>query len=151
MDAETSVGGESSLELREQIQQTQADLGQKIGALEGEVRAVATQARDAVRQRVQAVRDVVDVRQVVVRRPIASCLVAFGVGVFVGRSFRPVWRNREQTDLDLLQPPRRGLRSVVAPELGALRTMIVGKALGVVGDILRSRLAGSRSESSEER
>ena len=112
---------------------------------------MATQARDAVRQRVQAVRDVVDVRQVVVRRPIASCLVAFGVGVFVGRSFRPVWRNREQTDLALLQPPRRGLRSVVAPELGALRTMIVGKALGVVGDILRSRLAGSRSESSEER
>lgn len=150
MDAETGVG-ENSLELREQIQQTQADLGLKIGALEGEVRAVATQAREAVQERLRAVRDVVDVRQVVARRPFASCLVAFGVGVFVGRRLGTARRDRGGEVFEALQPSRRGFRSVVAPDLGAFRAMIVGKALGVVGDILRSRLAGNRSESFEGR
>jgi hypothetical protein len=151
MDAETGMRDERSLELREQIHQTQTDLGLKIGALEGEVRAVATQARDAVRDRLNAVRDVVDVRHVVVRRPVASCIVAFGVGVLVGRRIGAARRSGAQENFDVVLPPRGGLRSAVAPELAAFRALIVGKALGAVGDILRSRLAGGRSESFEGR
>ena len=151
MDAETGVGGESSVGLREQIQQTQTDLGLKIGALEGEVWAVASQAREAVRERLQAVRDIVDVRQAVVRRPVVSCFVAFGVGVLVGRRIGAARRSGAQENFDVLLPPRGGLRSVVAPELAAFRALIVGKALGAVGDILRSRLKGSQAEPFEGR
>jgi hypothetical protein len=151
MDAETGMRDERSLELREQIHQTQTDLGLKIGALEGEVRAVATQARDAVRDRLNAVRDVVDVRHVVVRRPVASCIVAFGVGVLVGRRIGAARRSGAQENFDVVLPPRGGLRSAVAPELAAFRALIVGKALGAVGDILRSRLKGSQAEPFEGR
>jgi hypothetical protein len=73
MDAAAGVGRESSLDLREQIQRTQTDLGSKIGTLEGEVRNMATQARDMVRERVNAVQDVVDVRRYIERRPALWC------------------------------------------------------------------------------
>lgn len=149
MDAETSMRDERSHELREQIQQTQTDLGLKIGALEGEVRAVATQARDAVRERINAVRDVVDVRQVVVRRPIVSCIAAFGAGVLLGRGIRPERWSRRRGDFEAYQPEVGRIRAMVAPELGALRALLAGKVIGVLSDMVRNRLRGTRPESSE--
>jgi hypothetical protein len=142
MDAEKRMSDDRSHELREQIHQTQTDLGLKIGALEGEVRAVATHARDAVRERVAAVRNTIDVRQVLGRRPLASCVVAFGVGVLLGSGARPKPFSQARRHGVLGGGADGGFRSMVAPEVGALRAMIAGKAIAVLGDALRKRFRG---------
>jgi len=142
MDAETGIGRESSSELRERIQQTQADLGSKIGALEGEVRSVATQARERVRERVNAVQDVVDVRRYIERRPVLASAIALGAGVIVGmRRPRRMRRDRRVGRIVSFHGPRGGrLWSAVSPEIGTLRALLVGRALGLVGDLFRERM-----------
>jgi hypothetical protein len=142
MDAETGIGRESSSELREKIQQTQADLSSKIGALEGEVRSVATQARERVRERVNAVQDVVDVRRYIQRRPVLASAIALGAGVIVGmRRPRMMRRDRRIGRMVSVQGPRGGrLWSAVSPEIGTLRALLVGRALGFVGDMVRDRM-----------
>jgi hypothetical protein len=142
MDAETGIGRESSSELREKIQQTQADLGSKIGALEGEVRSVATQARERVRERVNAVQDVVDVRRYIERRPVLASAIALSAGVILGmRRPRMMRRDRRIGRMVSVQGPRGGrLWSAVSPEIGTLRALLVGRALGFVGDMVRDRM-----------
>lgn len=142
MDAETGIGRESSSELRERIQQTQAELGSKIGALEGEVRSVATQARERVRERLNAVQDVVDVRRYVERRPVLASAIALGAGVIVGmRRPRMMRRDRRVGRIVSVQGPRGGrIWSAVSPEISTLRALLVGRALGFVGDMVRDRM-----------
>jgi ElaB/YqjD/DUF883 family membrane-anchored ribosome-binding protein len=143
MDAETSVGRESSSELRNQIQQTQADLGSKIGALEGEVRSVATQAREQIRDRVNAFQDVVDVRRYVERRPALAIAIALGAGVALGMRRPRMERQRRAGRLVSLRGPRGGrLWSAVSPEIATLRALLVGRALGFVGEMVRDRMRG---------
>jgi ElaB/YqjD/DUF883 family membrane-anchored ribosome-binding protein len=140
MDAETGVGRESSSELREQIQQTQSDLGSKIGALEGEVRSVATQARERVRERVNAVQDVVDVRRYVERRPVLASAIAVGAGMIVGMRRPRVERQRRMVSV---RGPRGGrLWSAISPEIATFRALLVGRALGFVGEMVRDRMRG---------
>ncbi len=148
MDAETGVGRESSSELREQIQQTQSDLGSKIGALEGEVRSVATQARERVRERVNAVQDVVDVRRYVERRPVLASAIAVGAGMIVGMRRPRMERQRRMGRMVSVRGPRGGrLWSAISPEIATLRALLVGRALGFVGEMVRDRMrAGYYSE-----
>jgi len=143
MDAETSIGGESSSELRDQIQQTQADLGSKIGALEGEVRNVATQARERVRERVSAVQDVVDVRRYVERRPALAVAVALGAGVALGMRRPRRERERRVGRIISARGPQGGrIWSALSPEVATLRALLVGRALGFVGEMVRDRMRG---------
>lgn len=142
MDAETGIGRESSSELREQIQQTQTDLGSKIGALEGEVRSVATQARERVRERLNAVQDVVDIRRYIERRPVLASVMALGAGVIVGmRRPRMMRRERRVGRIVSFQGPHGGrVWSAISPEISTLRALVVGRALGFVGDMVRDRM-----------
>jgi hypothetical protein len=141
MDAETGIGRESSSELREQITRTQADLGSKIGALEGEVRSVATQARERVRERVHAVQDVIDVRRYVERRPALAAAVALGAGVILGMRRPLMNRQRRIGRIVSVRGPRGGrMWSAISPEIGTLRALLVGRALGFVGDVVRDRM-----------
>jgi hypothetical protein len=141
MDAETSIGRESSSELRQQIQQTQADLGSKIEALEGEVRSVATQARERVRERVGAVQDVVDVRRHVQRRPVLTSAIALGAGVCLGmRRSRTARQGRVGRVIAVKGPHGGGLWSAISPEIATLRALLVGRALGFVGEMVRDRM-----------
>lgn len=143
MDAEAGVGRESSAELREQIQQTQSDLGSKIGALEGEVRNVATQARERVRERVNAVQDVVDVRRYVERRPILASAIALGAGLIVGARRPRMERQRRRGRMVSVRGPGGGrLWSAISPEIATLRALLVGRALGFVGEMVRDRMKG---------
>lgn len=145
MDAETSIGGESSSELRDRIQQTQADLGSKIGALEGEVRHVATQARDKFRERVNAVQDVVDVRRYVERRPLLAVAVALGAGVALGMRRPRRERERRVGRIISVRGPQGGrLWSAISPEIATVRALIVGRALGFVGEMVRDRMRGGQ-------
>lgn len=145
MDAETSIGGESSSELRDRIQQTQADLGSKIGALEGEVRHVATQARDKFRERVNAVQDVVDVRRYVERRPLLAVAVALGAGVALGMRRPRSERERRVGRIISVRGPQGGrLWSAISPEIATVRALIVGRALGFVGEMVRDRMRGGQ-------
>ena len=145
MDAETSIGGESSSELRDRIQQTQADLGSKIGALEGEVRHVATQARDKFRERVNAVQDVVDVRRYVERRPLLAVAVALGAGVALGMSRPRRERERRVGRILSVRGPQGGrLWSAISPEIATVRALIVGRALGFMGEMVRDRMRGGQ-------
>ena len=144
MDAETGVGRESSFELREQIQQTQTDLGSKIGALEGEVRSVATQARERVRERVNAVQDVVDVRRYVERRPALASAIAVGAGIIIGLRRPRMGRRQRIGRMVSMRGPRGGrVWSAISPEIGTLRALLVGRALGFVGDMVRDRMRSS--------
>ena len=141
MDAETGIGRESSSELREQITRTQADLGSKIGALEGEVRSVAIQARERVRERVNAVQDVIDVRRYVERRPALAAAVALGAGVILGMRRPLMNRQRRIGRIVSVRGPRGGrMWSAISPEIGTLRALLVGRALGFVGDVVRDRM-----------
>ena len=143
MDAQTGIGRESSSELREQIQQTQADLGSKIGALEGEVRSVATQARDRVRERVNAVQDLIDVRRYVERRPALASAIALGAGVVLGMRRPRIERQRRIGRMVSVRGPRGGrLWSAISPEIATLRALLVGRALGFVGEMVRDRMRG---------
>lgn len=143
MDAETSVGRESSSELRAQIQQTQADLGSKVGALEGEVRHVATQARERVRDRINAVQDVIDVRRYVERRPALASVIALGAGVALGMRRPRMARERRVGRIVSVRGPRGGrLLSAISPEIATLRALLVGRALGLVGEMVRDRMRG---------
>jgi ElaB/YqjD/DUF883 family membrane-anchored ribosome-binding protein len=145
MDAETSIGGESSSELRDRIQQTQADLGSKIGALEGEVRHVATQARDKFRERVNAAQDVVDVRRYVERRPLLAVAVALGAGVALGMRRPRSERERRVGRIISVRGPQGGrLWSAISPEIATVRALIVGRALGFVGEMVRDRMRGGQ-------
>jgi len=141
MDAQTGVERESSSELREQIHKTQADLGSKIGALEGEVLSVATQARERVKERVNAIQDVVDVRRYVERRPVLVSAIALGAGFLLGMRRPRVERRRRIGRVLSVRGPRGGrVWSAVSPEIGTLRALLVGRALGVVGDMVRDRM-----------
>lgn len=143
MDAETGVGRESSSELRDQIQQTQADLGSKIGALEGEVRHVATHARERVRNRINAVQDVVDVRRYVERRPGLASAIALGAGFALGMRRPRRERERRVGRIVSVRGPRGGrLWSAISPEIATLRALLVGRALGLVGEMVRDRMRG---------
>ena len=143
MDAETGIGRESSSELREKIQQTQSDLGSKIGALEGEVRSVATQARERVRERVNAVQDVVDIRRYVERRPVLASAIAVGAGMIVGMRRSRMARQRRVGRVVSVRGPQGGrLWSAISPEIATLRALLVGRALGFVGEMVRDRMRG---------
>lgn len=143
MDAAAGVGRESSLDLREQIQRTQTDLGSKIGTLEGEVRNMATQARDMVRERVNAVQDVVDVRRYIERRPVVASAIALGVGILVGMRRPRLERQRRIGRIVSVRGPQGGrLWSAISPEITTLRALIVGRALGFVGEMVRDRIRG---------
>jgi ElaB/YqjD/DUF883 family membrane-anchored ribosome-binding protein len=143
MDAETGIGRESSSQLRERIQQTQADLGTKIGALEGEVRSVATQAKERVRERVNAVQDVIDVRRYVERRPALASAIALGAGVVIGMRRPRIERPRRVGRMVSVRGPRGGrLWSAISPEIATLRALLVGRALGFVGEMVRDRMRG---------
>jgi ElaB/YqjD/DUF883 family membrane-anchored ribosome-binding protein len=146
MDAETGVGRETSSELREQIQQTQADLGSKIGALEGEVRSVATQARERVRERVNAVQDMIDVRRYVERRPALASAIALGAGVVLGMRRPRIERQHRVGRMVSVRGPGGGrLWSAISPEIATLRALLVGRALGFVGEMVRDRMRGEYS------
>jgi hypothetical protein len=141
MDAQAGLGGEPSHALREQIHQTQLQLGTKLGALEGEVRAVTAQAKESIRERIEAARDVVDVRRHVALRPWLWSALAVGAGVLVARR---TGRRR----LDQPAAPRPGwLRTVAAPHLATIQTILVGRALSFAADRLRNKLYGVLSES----
>lgn len=139
MDAQAGLGGESSYALRDQIHQTQLQLGAKLGALEGEVRAVTAQAKDSIRERVEAARDLVDVRRHVARRPWLWSALAVGSGVFV--ALRAGWRR-----VDPPAPPRPGwVRALAAPHIATIQTILVGRALSFAADRLRDKLFGAVS------
>lgn len=141
MDAPTSVGGDSSSALREQIHQTQLQLGAKLGALEGEVRAVTSHAKDAIRERFENARDIVDIRRHVARRPWLWSALAVGVGVMAGRR-----GGRSQSAG--AEPSRPGaLRRVVAPHIATLQTFLVGQALSFAAERLKERATGLRNGS----
>ena len=143
MDAEAGIGRESSSELRERIQQTQADLGSKIGALEGEVRNVATQARERVRERVHAVQDVIDVRRYVERRPALASAIALGAGIVVGMRQPRMARQGRVGRIMAVRGPRGGrVWSAISPEIATIRALLVGRALGFVGEMVRDRMRG---------
>ena len=143
MDAAAGVGRESSLDLREQIQRTQTDLGSKIGTLEGEVINMATQARDMVRERVSAVQDVVDVRRYIERRPVVASAIALGVGILFGMRRPRLERQRRIGRIVSVRGPQGGrLWSAISPEIATLRALIVGRALGFVGEMVRDRIRG---------
>ncbi|MEY4669071.1 MAG: hypothetical protein RL518_1770 [Pseudomonadota bacterium] len=142
MDAEAGIGRESSSVLREEIHQTQADLSSKIGALEGEIRHVAMQAKERVRERVEAIQDVVDVRRYVERRPGLAAAVALGAGLILGMRRPRMQRERRIGRMVSVRGPQGGrLWSAVSPEVATLRALLVGRALGFVGDIVRQRMA----------
>lgn len=139
MDAQAGLGSEDSQVLREQIYRTQLELGQKLGALEGEVRGVTAQAKEAIQERLAAVRDVVDVRQHVVRHPFVWGAVAFGSGVWVARR---TGRRR----VDRTKPPAGWVREMAAPHFRSLQTILVGRAISFVADRLREALMGRAAE-----
>jgi hypothetical protein len=141
MDAQAGVGRDPSAQLREQIHHTQIELGEKLGALEGEVRGVTAHAKEAIQDRISAVRDAVDVRQYVARHPLLWGALAVGSGVWVARRAR---QRRVVTDA-----PRAGwVRGAVAPQLAALQAMIVGRAFSFIIDRARDRLLGANLGSS---
>ncbi|MEN9845041.1 MAG: hypothetical protein RIS36_188 [Pseudomonadota bacterium] len=143
MDAETGLGLGASSELREQIQQTQSDLGSKIGALEGEFRNVVIQAKERVRESVNAVQEVVDVRRYVGRRPILASAIALGAGILVGARRPRMERHRRMGRMVSVRGPRGGrLWSTISPEIATLRALMVGRALGFVGEMVRDRIRG---------
>lgn len=141
MDAQTGLGGEPSYALREQIHLTQLQLGAKIGALEGEVRAVTAQAKDSIRERIEAARDLVDVRKHVARHPWLWSALAIGAGVLVAR------RNGRRR-VDQPAAPRPGwVRTMVAPHVATIQTILVGRALSFAADRVRDKLFGAVSGS----
>jgi ElaB/YqjD/DUF883 family membrane-anchored ribosome-binding protein len=129
MDAEAGLE-ETAAELRSQISHTQEDLGDKIETLENEVRAVARNIGDTIRKSI-------DIRERVKERPFLSCLVATGVGVLVGR--RVMRRREERFDEFGAIPsmPGRGLAQMLAPEIGALRALLVSKGISIISRILQ--------------
>lgn len=144
MDAESNVGKRPSSVLREQIQQTQAALGGKIGALEEEVLSVATHARDAVRERVSAFQGVVDVRQHFIKRPLLTGAIAVGLGVLIAlRRGRPVRQASPEAPSYRASRRKPGLWSYVGPEVATLRALVIGRVLAAVGERLKERLKGS--------
>lgn len=136
MDAPTSLERDSSYALREQISQTQRQLGVKLGALEGEVRAVTTHARDAIRERISDARDVVDIRRQVARHPWVWSAIAVGAGVLVGRRTRG-------GRVDSYESPRSSfVRGVVAPHVATLQSVLVSRLLSLMAERLKERIVG---------
>lgn len=133
MDAQRSVEGDSSHALREQIQQTQLQLGAKLGALEGEVRAATSHAREAIRGRIEAMQDLVDIRQHVARHPWASGAIALGLGVMVGRRVGSPRHGNSRVS------PPSWTRDFLAPHVASLQTMLIGRALSFVAERLKER------------
>lgn len=137
MDASSSIGEGSSAAIKERIDQTRHQLGVKLGALEGQVRAVSSHARDVFRGRIDAARDVVDLRRQVVRHPWVWSGLAVGVGFMVGRSGRR--RQRPASE-----PPRSSLvRGVVASQLATLQSVLVGRLLSFVAERVGERIVGA--------
>lgn len=133
MDAQRGVEGEASYALREQIQQTQLQLGAKLGALEGEVRAATSHAREAIRGRIEAMQDLIDIRRHAARHPWVSGAVALGLGVVVGRRVGKGRRGNSGVS------PPSWARDLLAPHVSSFQTMLVGRALSFVADRLKER------------
>lgn len=129
MDAETSLE-DSAAELRARISHTREDLGHKIESLEDEVRTMAQQVGEAVRK-------TIDIRERVKERPLLSCMVAAGVGVIVGRR---LMRRRSERFMDVEDAPgipARGITQMLAPEIGALRALLMSKGISMISRLLR--------------
>ncbi len=144
MDAQAGLGGEPSHALREQIHQTQLQLGTKLGALEGEVRAVTAQAKQSIREQIEAARDVVDVRRHVARHPWVCSALAVGAGVLVARRI-----DRRQLDQPAVLRPG-WVRTLAAPHVATIQTILVGRALSFVADRLRDKLFRAVSGSTDQ-
>ena len=129
MDAEAGLE-ETAADLRSQISHTQEDLGHKIETLENEVRAVARNVGDTIRK-------TIDIRERIKERPLLFCLMAAGVGVLVGRR---VMRRREARFEEfgaIPSMPGRGLAQMLAPEIGAIRGLLVSKGISVLSRLLQ--------------
>jgi hypothetical protein len=127
-------------EMRQEITHTQEQLRQKCEVLHGEVRSVVKQAQDAVLERVQIPQRVYDVGSYLRRHVILSCLAAAAVGYLIGRR-----RQRRSQERDLVKP--RDFAEQSQPKQSAsqtapsLRAFVIMKGVGLLSDILRSRLS----------
>ena len=137
MDAKADLG-ERAAELRSQISHTREDLGHKVGSLEDEVRTMAHNVGEAVRRNI-------DVRERIKERPLLSCAVATGLGVLVGRRLsRRTGEYFEDYEMGSIEPDRP-LRQVFAPEMGALRALLVTKVISMLSRYLRVEPRGEEA------
>ena len=80
MDTGTDVYVEAASKLRNDIESTKAALGEKIQALQHEVRGAFAEASDRMKGTLRHARDAVHPAVQFHRHPFAFCAVAFGVG-----------------------------------------------------------------------
>lgn len=129
MDAKAGLE-ERATELRSQISHTQRELGDKVDSLEDRVRTMAHNVGETVRRSI-------DVRERIRERPLLSCVLATGVGVLLGRRLRQRRDERFEEFRDAPVIGGWGLAEVLAPEIAALRALLVTKGISMVSRFLR--------------
>ena len=108
-------------------------------ALEDEVRAVTSHAKEFLHERVEAVKDVVDVRRHVARYPFVSVAIALGAGLFIAR------RRKGGSARRMSDTQAGWARQFIAPQVASLQAILAGKALALVGDLISERMFRSQS------
>jgi hypothetical protein len=139
--AETGIGGGTPGGLREQIHVTQNDLGEKIHALEHEVDKMAHHAADTVRERIESVRERIDLAARVRERPLAWGIAALGLGALVGSRLR-VRRGSREPGAPRLVVARR----LIIPNLRSISPSLVLDGLSLVTKLIRGRRVGAPNE-----
>jgi ElaB/YqjD/DUF883 family membrane-anchored ribosome-binding protein len=86
MDTTQAVNSSSPELLREEIERTRASLGEKLETLETEVRSSVHDASETVRERIEGMRSIFDVKQQIQAHPWTSVGIAVGVGYAIGIS-----------------------------------------------------------------
>jgi ElaB/YqjD/DUF883 family membrane-anchored ribosome-binding protein len=111
VDTGTDVYVEAASKLRNDIESTKAALGEKIQALQHEVRGAFAEASDRMKGTLRHARDAVHPAVQFHRHPFAFCAVAFGVGFLLRQ--RVVGHREVRGELaDKMEP---GLASSILP------------------------------------
>lgn len=133
--AQAGVEEASFAALREQIHETQSELGEKLHTLESEVEGVVRHAADSFRERIDSVRQVVDVPSRVQEHPLAWGVAALGLGIVLG------WRvtsSRGEVPAAQDRRPRRSVISrLIIPEISAITPALLWDGMTMVSKFLR--------------
>jgi ElaB/YqjD/DUF883 family membrane-anchored ribosome-binding protein len=149
MDTTQGLEGDSPEVIREQIEQTRVSLGRKLETLETEVRSSVHDASESVRERIEHVRRVFDVRHQIGEHPWVGVSAALGVGYVLGsvsaRSFKDPDRGDWAREGD--HRPQSGPRAAVGwcqRRLGAegerVRALSYGIGLAFLRELVRRSL-----------
>ena len=134
---DTAENIESSDAIKAKIEETRADLGEKLGTLENEVRSTISNASATVNEKISGIKEAFTVKHYVTERPWLAMGVAVTAGVALGIVLKS--RGNRSAPGSYVNTSNSGDSNYS----NSLRSLVLGSALGFLGNSVKEAVSPS--------